>query len=130
MNNLNNILFEGSVCGDIVKSVSSKGNLICSFIVGSVRYAKQADGSQQKEICYVSVSSFFGLADKCIATLKENSGVRIVGRLAQNRKLLPNGNIENHVVVIAEHIEFKPELDAKAIDIINPQFDIIPYNGE
>jgi single-strand DNA-binding protein len=46
----------------------------------------------------------------CGEYLKKGRGVRVVGRLKQDRWTDPDGKPHSRVEIIAEHVEFKPQL--------------------
>ena len=50
------------------------------------------------------------LADACSNHLKKGRGVRVVGRLKQDRWADQEGNNRSRVKVVAEHIIFKPRI--------------------
>ncbi len=58
---------------------------------------------------YFDVTSWAHLAEVCSEYLKKGRGVRVVGRLKQDRWNDPEGNGRSKVYVVAEHVEFKPE---------------------
>jgi single-strand DNA-binding protein len=43
-------------------------------------------------------------------SLSEGRGVRVVGRLKQDRWTGPEGQARSKVSIVAEHVEFKPQL--------------------
>jgi single-strand DNA-binding protein len=51
------------------------------------------------------------LAEVCGEYLKKGRGVRIVGRLAQDRWTDPEGKPRSKVYIVAEHVEFKPQFN-------------------
>ena len=48
------------------------------------------------------------LAQACAENLKKGRGVRVVGRLKQDRWTDPEGKSRSKVKIVAEHVEFKP----------------------
>ena len=81
---------------------------MCSFSIASNRYFKQEE-EYQNEVSYFDVTSWGHLAEVCGEYLKKGRGVRVVGRLKQDRWNDPEGNGRSRVSVVAEHVEFKPE---------------------
>jgi single-strand DNA-binding protein len=49
----------------------------------------------------------------CGEYLKKGRGVRVVGRLKQDRWTSPEGQGRSKVSIVAEHVEFKPQLKGK-----------------
>lgn len=113
MNNLNSILVEGNLTRDPVIRETPKGTPVCSFSVASNRYYKQS-GESQQEVSFFDVEVWAGLAETCATYLEKGRGVRVVGRLKQDRWQDTDGKPQSRIKIIAEHVEFKPVLkDAK-----------------
>jgi single-strand DNA-binding protein len=109
MNNLNSVLIEGNLVRDPELSYTPKGTAVCKFSVGCHRQWKQ-DDEVQKEVSFFDVSTWTRLAEVCGEYLKKGRGVRVVGRLKQDRWTDPEGKPHSRILVIAEHVEFKPQL--------------------
>jgi single-strand DNA-binding protein len=109
MNNLNSILVEGNLVKDPELSYTSKGTAVCRFTVGCNRAYKQ-DDQLQKEVSFFDVSTWTRLAEVCGEYLKKGRGVRVVGRLKQDRWTDTDGKPHSRVLIVAEHVEFKPQL--------------------
>ena len=110
MNNLNSILVEGNLVRDPELSYTPKGTAVCKFSVASNRFYKQEE-ELQKEVSYFEVSTWARLAEVCGEYLKKGRGVRIVGRLAQDRWADPEGKARSRIYIVAEHVEFKPQFN-------------------
>jgi single-strand DNA-binding protein len=109
MNNLNSILIEGNLTRDPELSYTSKGTAVCKFSVACNRFFKQEDETQ-KEVSYFDVSCWTRLAEVCGEYLKKGRGVRVVGRLKQDRWTDADGKPRSRIEIVAEHVEFKPQL--------------------
>ena len=109
MNNLNSILIEGNLVRDPELSYTPKGTAVCKFSVACNRAFKQ-DDQLQKEVSYFDVSTWTRLAEVCGEYLRKGRGVRVVGRLKQDRWSDADGKPHSRVLIIAEHVEFKPQL--------------------
>jgi single-strand DNA-binding protein len=109
MNNLNSILIEGNLVKDPELSYTPKGTAVCKFSVACNRQWKQ-DDEVQKEVSFFDVSTWTRLAEVCGEYLKKGRGVRVVGRLKQDRWTDPDGKPHSRVQIVAEHVEFKPQL--------------------
>ena len=109
MNNLNSILVEGNLVKDPELSYTSKGTAVCRFTVACNRAYKQ-DDQLQKEVSFFDVSTWTRLAEVCGEYLKKGRGVRVVGRLKQDRWTDTDGKPHSRVLIVAEHVEFKPQL--------------------
>ena len=109
LNNLNSVLIEGNLVRDPELKYTQKGAAVCSFALASNRYFKQ-DEETQKEVSYFDVTTWSRLAEVCGEYLKKGRGVRVVGRLKQDRWTNPEGQARSKVEIVAEHVEFKPQL--------------------
>ena len=110
MNNLNSILVEGNLVRDPELSYTTKGQAVCKFAVACNRYYKQ-DQELQKEVSYFDVTTWARLAETCSQYLKKGRGVRVVGRLKQDRWTDQEGKGHSRVLIVAEHVEFKPQFN-------------------
>ncbi|MCL2791494.1 MAG: single-stranded DNA-binding protein [Spirochaetaceae bacterium] len=107
MNNLNSILVEGNLTKDPVFTENTKGTSICSFSIATNRYYKQED-EYQSEVSYLDVETWAKLAEACRDHLTKGRGVRVVGRVKQDRWMDQGGKNKSKVKIVAEHVEFKP----------------------
>ncbi len=112
LNNLNSVLIEGNLVRDPELKYTPKGAAVCSFALASNRFFKQ-DEETQKEVSFFDVTTWARLAEVCGEYLKKGRGVRVVGRLKQDRWTGPEGQGRSKVSVVAEHVEFKPHLKGK-----------------
>ena len=101
MNNLNSLILEGVVIGEPHKSEASD---VLNFTVGSERYYKNRAGEYVTETSQFKVVAFGRMCD---IPVKEGSGVRIVGRLKQNKWTDSDGMKHSEVQIVAEHIEIR-----------------------
>jgi single-strand DNA-binding protein len=108
VNNLNSLLIEGNLVKDPELSYTPKGTAMCKFSVACNRFFKQ-DQETQKEVSFFDVTTWARLAEVCGEYLKKGRGVRVVGRLKQDRWTDPDGKPHSRILVIAEHVEFKPQ---------------------
>ena len=90
-------------------SYTPKGTAVCKFTVASNRFYKQEE-EMQKEVSFFEVSTWTRLAEVCGEYLKKGRGVRVVGRLKQDRWTDPDGKPHSRIFIVAEHVEFKPQL--------------------
>ena len=130
MNNLNSILIEGNLVRDPLLRSTPKGTQICTLNLASNRYYKQDTGFE-KEVSYFDVETWARLAETCYAKGKKGRGVRVVGRLKQDRWNDSDGKQRSKISIVAEHVEFRPEFkkDAKTAEIQN-EADISPEGEE
>jgi len=92
--------------------------------LASNRYLKQESGFE-KEVSFFNVETWARLAEACYSKGRKGRGVRIVGRLKQERWNDPDGKPRSKVTIIAEHVEFRPEFKKE----VKPSSEV-PYDGE
>jgi single-strand DNA-binding protein len=108
MNNLNSILIEGNMVRDPQLRATPKGTSVCMFSLASNRFFKQ-DSGMEKEVSFFEVETWAKLAEACNNLGKKGRGVRVVGRLKQDRWTGNDGKPHSRVTIVAEHVEFRPE---------------------
>jgi len=107
MHNLNSLIIEGNVVRDPVVKATPKGTPLCLFSIASNRFFKQEDQTTQ-ETSFFDVETWARLAEICGENCTKGRGVRVVGRLKQDRWVGSDGKRYSKIKVVAEHIEFKP----------------------
>ena len=108
MNMLNSIILEG----DITKA----GTLECQFTgfpqatvtIAVERTYRGSKGNEVSEVSEFEVIAYGNVADFLAKKGVVGQGIRVVGRLKQSRWTDGDGKECSKVIVIAEHIEFKP----------------------
>jgi single-strand DNA-binding protein len=108
MNNLNSILIEGNMVRDPLLRATPKGTSVCTFSLASNRFFKQ-DSGFEKEVSFFDVETWARLAEACYNKGKKGRGVRVVGRLKQDRWTGSDGKTHYKIAIVAEHVEFRPE---------------------
>lgn len=130
MNNLNSVLLEGNLVRDPEKVlVGSNGSVMGRFSIAVNRYYKNAKAEAVEEVMYIGVQVWGGLAEGCLNYLKKGRGVRVVGRLRQERWTDKDGDNREKILVVAEHVEFKPENSEKVPDL-RPEEEEMPFDEE
>jgi single-strand DNA-binding protein len=119
MNNLNSILIEGNLVRDPLFRLTAKGTPICTFSIASNRFYK-GDGGPEKEVSYLDIESWGKLAESCRDLGYKGRGVRVVGRLKQDRWADADGKPHSKISIVAEHIEFRPDFTNKAKEENDP----------
>ena len=107
MNSLNSILLEGNLTRAPEVKQTPKGSYCCTFSVASNRFYRMGE-SMQKEVSFFEIESWNSLAERCSQELAKGRGVRVVGRLKQDRWVDTDGQNRAKVKIVAEHVEFKP----------------------
>ena len=108
MNSLNSILLEGKLIADPESKTMPSGSFVCTFTVASDRFHVR-NGIAEKEVSNFDVEAWGRLGESCADTLKAGRGIRVVGRLAQERWTDAEGKPCSKVKVVADHVEYKPE---------------------
>ncbi|GHT71392.1 single-stranded DNA-binding protein [Spirochaetia bacterium] len=113
MNNLNSILIEGNLARDPVFRETAKGTPLCTFSIASNRFYKQGE-EIEKEVSFFDVESWAKVAQSVQNLGHKGRGVRVVGRIRQDRWNDRDGKARSRVTIVAEHVEFRPELSKSA----------------
>jgi single-strand DNA-binding protein len=130
MNNLNSILIEGNLTKDPMIRSTPKGTQVCTMSLASNRYYKQDTGFE-REVSYFDVETWSRLAEACYNKGKRGRGVRVVGRLKQERWTSPEGKPKSRVTIVAEHVEFRPEFKKdKSTAETAAEIPPTPYAGQ
>ena len=117
MNNLNSVLIEGNMVRDPLFRSTQKGTSVCNFTIASNRFYKQdkMEAGFEKETGFFEVETWGKLADVCSNQGRKGRGVRVVGRLKQDRWTGNDGKNHTKVAIVAEHVEYRPDLK-KAVE--------------
>lgn len=62
----------------------------------------------QDEVSFFDIEAWNRIAETCSQYLTKGRGVRIVGRLKQER-WQQNGQNRSKIIILIEHVEFKPQ---------------------
>jgi len=108
MNNLNSILIEGNLVKDPLLRSTSKGTQVCTMRLASNRFFK-LDSGYEREVTFVDVDAWSRLAEACSSKGRKGRGVRVVGRIKQDRWTGADGKPHSKISIVAEHVEFRPE---------------------
>ena len=100
MNNLNSLIIEGVVVGE--PHYLEEHNVL-NFTIEVARYYKTRDGNDATELSQFNIVAYGRMTS---VPLKDGVGVRVVGRLKQN-KWVDGGVTHSEVQVVAEHIEVR-----------------------
>ena len=110
MNNLNSVLIEGNMVRNPLIRATPKGTSVCNFTIASNRYYKQGqDPNFEKEVGFFDIETWGKLAEICSNQGRKGRGVRVVGRLKQDRWTGNDGKNHAKVAIVAEHVEYRPE---------------------
>ena len=93
---------------DALVKTTPKGTQVASFTIASNRFYKVGD-SFEKEVGFFDAECWGKLADTAETKATKGRGVRVVGRLMQDRWVTAEGKNQSRVKIVAEHIEYRPE---------------------
>ena len=99
---------EGNLVRDPDTKTLPSGNSVCDFTLATNRSYKNAQDAYEKEVSYFDVEAWSRLGTACSQNLTKGRGVRVVGRLKQDRWTDPEGKPRARIKIVAEHVEFKP----------------------
>lgn len=127
MNSLNSVLIEGNLVANPEKREVG-ASVLCAFTVASNRYY-QHNGEKKEEVSFFDVEVWNRTAQVCLEVLEKGRGVRVVGRLKQDRWTDKDGRKQSKVKVVGETVEFKSKFDKKPSDITHKEEyrDDIPF---
>jgi single-strand DNA-binding protein len=108
MNQLNSILVEGNLVKDPYTRTLPSGNQVCEFSLATNRFYKNGQEEFEKEVSYFDIEAWSRLGIACAQNLLKGRGVRVVGRLKQDRWTDQEGKSRAKIKIVAEHVEFKP----------------------
>lgn len=80
------------------------------------RYFNQ-DNEKKSEVSFFDVEVWNKTAEVCMKTLSKGRGVRVVGRLKQDRWEDKEGRRHSRIKVVGENVEFKTKLDKKPSEV-------------
>lgn len=109
MNHLNSVLIEGNAVQSPNFHETPEGTEVCTFTVASSRYCESDGGDKEKRVSFFDVESWGNLAKTCAQTVEKGKGVRVVGRLKQDRWHDESGKKCSKIIIVAEYVEFKFE---------------------
>ncbi len=115
MNPINSIIIEGNLTRDPEYSQTPKGTPVCTLSLASNRSYRLQD-EQKREVYFFSVEVWANLADVCNQYLAKGRGIRVIGRLKQDRWQGTDGGNREKVKIVAEHVEFMPRPKKKEGD--------------
>ncbi len=105
---LNSIILEGTVSDDFQTLEVPAGIEGITFPISVERLYKDKTGEQHKEVSVFEIRVYGATAEYAKQKCQVGRGIRVVGRLKQVCYKVA-GKEYSKVVVIAEHIEYKPK---------------------
>ena len=109
MYQLNSLILEGNVVRQAECVEPTKGFKVCKFPIAVNRFSKNSNGEAYEEVSFFDVEAYGKMAEVCEKNSTKGRGLRVVGRLKQNRWKDADGKTQSKIFVVAEHIEYKPK---------------------
>ncbi|GHU63537.1 hypothetical protein FACS189445_6770 [Spirochaetia bacterium] len=112
MNNLNSVIEEGVLLEKPTFQSTPQAKPSCTFTIASNRFYR-IKGKIEKEVSHFDVEAFGKVAENAHHFGQEGRGVRVVGRLQQKTWTDSKGKGQSKIIIVAEHVEFRPKLEDK-----------------
>ena len=107
MNTINSIVIEGRLVRDPVLKLTPNGTEVCSFSLATNRYY-MSNNEKVNETSVFDVETWAETAKLCSTDGRKGRGVRIVGRLKQDRWKGNDGKNYSRIKVVADNVAFRP----------------------
>ncbi len=107
MNQLNSLIIEGNVTRAPEFREPADGFKVCTIPLAVNRFYKNKNGEGVNEVSYFNVETYGKMAEICMSKCEKGRGLRVVGRLKQDRWVNSEGKKTSRISIIAEHVEFK-----------------------
>ena len=116
MNNLNSVLIEGNLAREPELRYTPAGTPVTTLVLASNRSYRdpEREGERIEEVSFIETTTWGKLATVCHEHLHKGRGVRVVGRLKQERWEDAEGNARSKVLIVAEQVEFQPRRQENA----------------
>ena len=111
MNQLNSLILEGNAVRKADFMEPKAGFYVCRFPVAVNRWYKNKNNEGVSEVSFFDIEAYGKLAEVCNKKIEKGTGLRVVGRLKQDRWKDKDGKTQSKCYVIAEHIEYKPNFN-------------------
>lgn len=109
MNAMNQIIIEGNVVRTPTLKETPRGTKVCTMPIAVNHFYKDSAGNDVDEVGFYDVESWGDkFTDRIAKLAMQGRGVRIVGRLKQDRWKDSDGKKHSKVFIVAEHVDFKP----------------------
>ncbi len=101
------VVIEGNLTHDPNLTTLPSGKNVCRFSIATNYYYRNKEKELISDVTYVNIDTWGGLAESCDKYLKKGRGVRVVGRLRQERWNDEEGRSREKYIIVAEHVEFQ-----------------------
>jgi single-strand DNA-binding protein len=107
MNSLNSIIIEGNIVHEPQLRAMPSGGSVCTFSIATDRFYKK-ETQIEKEVSFFEVVAWGKLAETIGGLAHKGRGVRVAGRLKQDRWDGQDGKPRSKVIIVAENVEMRP----------------------
>lgn len=108
MDDFNSIVLEGNIVRDPESRETGKGTPVCTFSIAVNKSFRTSQGERKQEVSFFDIETWGNLAVSCSRYCNKGRGIRVVGRLKQNRWQDTEGKNHSKIKIVAEHVDFKP----------------------
>lgn len=109
MQSMNSVVIEGNLTRDPVQRETPKGNTVTVMSIASNRYFGTGD-ERTEEVSFFEIEAWNNLGNTCYKHLTKGRGIRVAGRLKQDRWQTVEGDNRSRIKVIASTVDFKPQI--------------------
>ena len=103
-------MLEGNLVRDPERvELGENTSAMTKFAIAVNRFFRNAKAEAVEEVMFINVQAWGTLGKNCMTYLQKGRGVRVVGRLRQERWTDKDGGNRERILVVAEHVEFKKE---------------------
>ncbi|WP_296320663.1 single-stranded DNA-binding protein [Treponema sp. UBA3813] len=116
MNQMNQVVIEGNVVRDTTVRETARGTRVCIVPIATNHFYRNANGETQKEVAFFDVEAWGdNFCTRMAQMAKKGRGLRVVGRLKQDRWKNQEGKSASKIYILAEHIDFQhPKTEEKS----------------
>ncbi|MDR2485543.1 MAG: single-stranded DNA-binding protein [Treponema sp.] len=105
---MNSVIIEGNITNEPVVNDTGNGGVVCNFKIASDRFYKK-NAQLDKEVSFIEIQAWGKLAETIGRYGHKGRGVRVSGRLKQDKWEGQDGTPRSKIIIIAEHVELRKE---------------------
>ncbi|MBN2509905.1 MAG: single-stranded DNA-binding protein [Spirochaetales bacterium] len=119
MEYINNLIIDGNLTKDPEFKETANGRKLCVFSIANNRYYRTKEEAKQ-ETSFFEVETWAQEAEDCSRKLEKGKGVRVIGRLKQDRWEDTDGKQKSRIKIVAEHVYVKTIQEQKEREDSSP----------
>ena len=109
MNQLNSVILEGNVTKQPSLREPVPGFKVAEFTIGVNRFYRDKNGDGKEEVSFIPIQTVNKMAEYAVEKCEKGRGIRVVGRLKQDRWKNSEDKWASRMMIVAEHLEYKPK---------------------